>query len=56
MHVMLNSPGVYTNHKVLNLSTINKIRLKRDCVDGSVVNGIRQPIFFSFLLDKIPVY
>ena len=26
--------------------------MKCDCIDGSVVNGIREPILFSFVLDK----
>ena len=46
-------PGVYTSDKViLNLNTINKIHLKCDCIDGSIQDGIRQPILFSFVLDK----
>ena len=45
-------PGVYTDDKTLNLNTINKIHLKRDVVDRSLVNGLRQPILFSFNLDK----
>ena len=40
----------------INLSTKDKIHLKCDCVDGSVVNGLRQPILFSFMLDKHPGY
>ena len=46
------SPGVYTSDKILNLNTINKIHLKCDCIDGSIQDGIRQPILFSFVLDK----
>ena len=30
--------------------------MKRDCIDGSVVNGVRQPILYSFVLDKLPGY
>ena len=26
--------------------------MKCNCIDGSVVNGIREPILFSFVLDK----
>ena len=45
--------GVYTSDKViLNLNTINKIHLKCDCIDGGIQDGIRQPILFSFVLDK----
>ena len=47
------SPGVYTSNKIiLNLNTINKIHLKCDIIDGSIQDGIRQPILFSFVLDK----
>ena len=46
-------PKVYTNDKViLNLNTIDKIHLKCDCIDGSIQDGLRQPILFSFVLDK----
>ena len=34
-----------------DFSTIDKIHLKCDCIDGSVLNGVRQPILFSFVLD-----
>ena len=30
--------------------------MKCDVIDGSVVNGLRQPIFYSFVLDKLPGY
>ena len=46
------SPGVYTSEKIPNISTIDKILLKCDVIDGSVVNGIGEPVVFSFLLDK----
>ena len=47
------SPGVYTSDKIiLNLNTIKKIHLKCDCSDGSIQDGVRQPMLFSFILDK----
>ena len=46
----------YTSQKVVNLGSTNKIHLKCDCIDGSVLNVIRQPILFSFVLDKLPGY
>ena len=46
------SPGVYTSGKILNLNTIDKIHLKWDVIDDSVVNGIRDPLLFRFVLDK----
>ena len=45
-------PGVYTSDKILNLNTTNKIHLKCDCIDGSIQNGVRQPILFTFVSDK----
>ena len=42
----------YLSQKIVNLSSANKIHLKCDAIDGSVVNGIRQPILYSFVLDK----
>ena len=42
----------YISQKVVNLSSTNKIHLKCDCIDGSIQNGLRQPILFSFVLDK----
>ena len=49
-------PGVYTSDKTLNLNTTNKIHLKCDCIDGSIQDGIRQPILYKFVLDKKPGY
>ena len=46
----------YISQKVVNLGSTNKIHLNCDCIDGSVVNGIRQPILYSFVLDKKPGY
>ena len=42
----------YVSQKIVNLSNTNKIHLKCDCIDGSIQDGIRQPILFSFVLDK----
>ena len=30
--------------------------MKSDCIDGCVVNGSRQPILCSFVLDELPGY
>ena len=46
----------YTSQKIVNLGSSNKIHLKCDCIDGSVVDGSRQPILYSFVLDKLPGY
>ena len=42
----------YLSQKIVNLSSTNKIHLKCDAINGSVLNGIRQPILYSFVLDK----
>ena len=31
-------------------TTIDKVHLKCDCVNGSIVNGVREQILFSFIL------
>ena len=49
-------PTVYISDKVLKLSTTNKIHLNCDIINGSVVNGLRQPILYSFVLDNLPGY
>ena len=46
----------YISQKILNLGGTNKIHLKCDVIDSSVVNGLRQPILYSFVLDKKPGY
>ena len=42
--------------KILSLRAKNEIHLKCDDTHGSVLNGIREPISFSFILDKPPGY
>ena len=35
---------------------MNEIHLKCDCIDGSIVEGLRQTNFYSFVLHKLPGY
>ena len=42
----------YISQKIINLNTTNKLHLKSDVIDGSVLNGVRQPILYNFVLDK----
>ena len=42
----------YYNEKNRNFSLIKKININCDCVDGSVLNGVRQPTLINFVLDK----
>ena len=46
----------FISQKILNLGSTNKLHLKCDVIDGSVVNGLRQPILYSFVLNKKPGY
>ena len=45
----------YISQKIVNLSITNKFHLKCDVIDGSIQNGIRETILFSFVLEKLPV-
>ena len=42
--------GTHTPEKPVMITTTDKVHLKCDCVDGSIVNGIREQILFSFNL------
>ena len=47
-------PGSYKSDKPVNITGIDKVRLKCNVVDGSIVNGVREPIVYSFALDQPP--
>ena len=46
--------GLYKSDKPINITGIDKIHLKTDCIQGSIVNGIREPILYSFALSLHP--
>ena len=46
--------GSYKSDKPINITGIDKIHLKCDCIQGSIVNGIREPILYSFALISPP--
>ena len=46
--------GSYKSNKPINLTGIDKVHLKCDCIQGSIVNGIREPILYSFVLSSPP--
>ena len=46
--------GSYKGNKPINNTGIDKIHLKCDCIQGSIVNGKRGPILFSFALSSPP--
>ena len=46
--------GSYKSNKPINISGIYKIQVKCDCIQGSIVNGKREPILYSFALSSHP--
>ena len=48
--------GTHISEKPVMITTTDKVHLKCDCVDGSIVNGIRERILFSFNLSSRPGY
>ena len=46
--------GSYKSDEPINITGIDKIHLKCDCIQGSIVNGIREPILYSFALSSPP--
>ena len=47
-------PGSYKSDKPINITGTDKIHLKCNCIDGSIVNGVRAPILYSFALSAPP--
>ena len=48
--------GTHTSEKPVMITTTDKVHLKCDFVDGSIVNGIQEQISFSFNLSAPPGY
>ena len=46
--------GSYKSDNPINITGIDKIHLKCDCIQGSIVNRIREPILYSFALSSPP--
>ena len=46
--------GSCKTDKPINITGIDKIQLKCDCIQGSIVNGIREPFLYSFALFSPP--
>ena len=46
--------GPYKSDRPINITGTDKIHLKCDCIQGSIVNGIREPILYSFALSSPP--
>ena len=47
-------PGSYKSDRPINITGVDKTHLKCDCIQGSIVNGIREPILYSFALSSPP--
>ena len=48
--------GTHKSEKPVMITITDKVHLKCDCVDGSIVNGIREQMLFSFNLGAPPGY
>ena len=46
--------GSYESNKPINITGIDKVHLKCDCIQGSIMNGTRQTNLYSFALDQPP--
>ena len=46
--------GKIESEKPINITEIDKIHLKCDCINGSIINNLRQHILFSFAMEKLP--
>ena len=46
--------GTHTSEKPVMISSADKVHLKCDCVDGSIVMCVREQILFSFNLSAPP--
>ena len=44
--------GTYLSEKPRNITNIDEVQFKFNCVDGSIVNGTRESILFSFSLSS----
>ena len=49
-------PGSYKSDRPINITEIDKVLVKCDCIQGSIVNGVREPILYSLALSSPPGY
>ena len=47
-------PGLYKSDKRINITGIEKFHLKCDCIQGSIINSVRESILYSFALSSPP--
>ena len=46
--------GSYKSARPINITGIDKVHLKCDCKNGSIKDGVREPILYSFALSSPP--
>ena len=46
--------GSYKSDKPINITGSDEVHLKCNVVDGSILNGVREPILYSFAVDQPP--
>ena len=46
--------GLYKSDKPVKNLGVDKVHLKCDCIKGSIVNGVKEPILYSFALSSPP--
>ena len=47
-------PGSNRSDKPSNITEIDRVQLKADCINGSIVSGVRETILYSFASDQPP--
>ena len=47
-------PGTYKSKRPNIFTGIDKLHLKCDCITGLIVNGVREPILYSFAISSPP--
>ena len=50
------SAGSYKSDRPINITGTDKIHSKCDCNNGSIVNGVREPILYSFASSSPPAH
>ena len=48
--------GSYKSDKPIIITGVDKNHLKCDCINESILDGIRHPILYSFALSPVPGY
>ena len=46
--------GSYKSDRPINITGVDKIHLKCDCIDACIVNCVREPILYTFALSSPP--